>query len=29
VREIAVLGGNVSEFVDPIVEMELKRFRKV
>jgi len=29
VREIAVLGGNVSEFVHPIVEIELKRHRKV
>jgi pantetheine-phosphate adenylyltransferase len=29
VREIAVLGGNVSEFVDPLVEIELKRHRKV
>lgn len=28
VREIAVLGGNVSEFVHPIVEIELKRHRK-
>ena len=28
VREIAVLGGNVSEFVHPIVEVELKRHRK-
>jgi pantetheine-phosphate adenylyltransferase len=28
VREIAVLGGNVSEFVHPIVETELKRHRK-
>jgi pantetheine-phosphate adenylyltransferase len=25
VREIAVLGGNVGEFVDPIVEVELKK----
>jgi pantetheine-phosphate adenylyltransferase len=29
VREIAVLGGNVSEFVHPIVEIELKRHRKL
>ena len=28
VREIAVLGGDVSEFVHPIVEAELKRMRK-
>ena len=28
VREIAVLGGNVSEFVHPIVEAELKKHRK-
>ena len=28
VREIAVLGGNVSEFVHPIVETELKRMRR-
>ena len=28
VREIAVLGGNVSEFVHPLVEVELKRHRK-
>ena len=28
VREIAVLGGNVSEFVHPIVETELKRHRQ-
>jgi pantetheine-phosphate adenylyltransferase len=28
VREIAVLGGNVSEFVHPIVEAELKKRRK-
>ena len=28
VREIAVLGGDVSEFVHPIVEAELKRVRK-
>jgi pantetheine-phosphate adenylyltransferase len=28
VREIAVLGGNVSEFVHPLVELELKRQRK-
>jgi pantetheine-phosphate adenylyltransferase len=29
VREIAVLGGNVSEFVHPIVEAELKKQRRV
>jgi len=29
VREIAVLGGNVSEFVHPLVEVELKRKRRV
>jgi len=29
VREIAVLGGDVSEFVHPIVETELKRVRQV
>jgi pantetheine-phosphate adenylyltransferase len=29
VREIAVLGGNVSEFVHPLVEVELKRHRKL
>jgi pantetheine-phosphate adenylyltransferase len=29
VREIAVLGGNVSEFVHPLVEAELKRHRKL
>ena len=28
VREIAVLGGNVSEFVHPLVEVELKRHRQ-
>ncbi len=28
VREIAVLGGDVSEFVHPIVEAEMKRLRK-
>ena len=28
VREIAMLGGNVSEFVHPIVESELKKRRK-
>ena len=27
VREIAVLGGDVSEFVHPIVEEELKKRR--
>jgi pantetheine-phosphate adenylyltransferase len=29
VREIAVLGGNVSEFVHPLVEVELKRHRQL
>jgi pantetheine-phosphate adenylyltransferase len=29
VREIAVLGGNVAEFVSPIVEAELKKHRRV
>jgi pantetheine-phosphate adenylyltransferase len=29
VREIAVLGGNVGEFVHPIVEAELKKHRRV
>jgi len=29
VREIAVLGGDVGEFVDPIVEAELKKHRRV
>ena len=29
VREIAVLGGNVHEFVHPLVEAELKKHRKV
>jgi pantetheine-phosphate adenylyltransferase len=29
VREIAVLGGNVAEFVHPIVEVELKKQRRV
>jgi pantetheine-phosphate adenylyltransferase len=29
VREIAVLGGNVAQFVHPIVEAELKRHRQV
>ncbi|MDB6089551.1 MAG: phosphopantetheine adenylyltransferase [Gammaproteobacteria bacterium] len=29
VREIAVLGGDVREFVDPIVETELKKHRRV
>ena len=29
VREIAVLGGDVHEFVDPIVEAELKKHRRV
>ncbi len=28
VREIAILGGDVSEFVDPIVEVELKKHRR-
>jgi pantetheine-phosphate adenylyltransferase len=28
VREIAVLGGNVHEFVHPIVEAELRKLRK-
>ena len=28
VREVAVLGGNVSEFVHPIVEAELKKYRR-
>ena len=28
VREIAVLGGNVGEFVHPIVEAELKKHRR-
>src|SRR3974390_3580358 len=28
-REIAVLGGDVSEFVHPIVEIELKQHRKL
>jgi pantetheine-phosphate adenylyltransferase len=28
VREIAVLGGDVREFVDPIVEAELKKHRR-
>ncbi len=28
VREIAVLGGDVHEFVDPIVEAELKKHRR-
>ena len=28
VREIAVLGGNVHEFVHPIVEEELKKLRR-
>jgi pantetheine-phosphate adenylyltransferase len=26
VRQIAALGGDVSKFVDPIVEVELKRY---
>ena len=29
VREIAVLGGDVSKFVDPIVEAELQKHRRV
>src|ERR1700719_473723 len=29
VREIAVLGGNVSELVHPLVEIELKRHRNL
>ena len=29
IRQIAVLGGNVSEFVHPVVEVELKRHRKL
>ncbi len=29
VREIAVLGGDVAEFVHPIVEAELKKQRRV
>jgi pantetheine-phosphate adenylyltransferase len=29
VREIAVLGGDVAEFVNPIVEAELKKHRRV
>ena len=29
VREIAILGGDVREFVDPIVEAELKKQRRV
>jgi pantetheine-phosphate adenylyltransferase len=29
VREIAVLGGNVGEFVHPLVEAELKKQRRV
>ena len=28
VREIAILGGDVSEFVHPIVEEELKKYRR-
>ena len=28
VREIAILGGDVGEFVDPIVEAELKKHRR-
>jgi phosphopantetheine adenylyltransferase len=28
VREIAVLGGDVHEFVDPIVVAELKKHRR-
>jgi pantetheine-phosphate adenylyltransferase len=29
VREIAVMGGNVSEFVHPLVEAELKKHRVI
>jgi pantetheine-phosphate adenylyltransferase len=29
VREIAVLGGDVAEFVHPIVQAELKKHRRV
>jgi pantetheine-phosphate adenylyltransferase len=29
VREIAVLGGDVGEFVHPLVEVELKKHRRV
>jgi pantetheine-phosphate adenylyltransferase len=29
VREIAVLGGNVSEFVHPLVAAELKKMKRV
>jgi len=29
VREIAVLGGDVHEFVHPTVEAELKKHRRV
>ena len=29
VREIAVMGGNVSEFVHPLVETELKKHRRI
>jgi pantetheine-phosphate adenylyltransferase len=29
VREIAILGGDVHEFVDPIVETELKKHRRI
>lgn len=29
VREIAILGGDVQEFVHPIVEAELKKYRRV
>ena len=28
IREIAVYGGNVSEFVDPIVAAELRKKRR-
>jgi pantetheine-phosphate adenylyltransferase len=28
VREIAMLGGNISEFVHPLVEAELKKIKK-
>jgi pantetheine-phosphate adenylyltransferase len=29
VREIAVMGGNISEFVHPLVEVELKKHRVI
>jgi pantetheine-phosphate adenylyltransferase len=28
VREIAILGGNVSQFVHPVVEAELKKMKR-